>query len=105
MIVGLHHAQITVPFAMESAARDFYGGVLGLKQIERPAALKERASMWFEVGQQQLHIALEDGVDRLATKAHLAYEVKDVQHWLARLVQRGVKPVESIAIPGYDRFE
>ena len=34
MIVGLHHAQITVPVGAEAEARHFYCGVLGLRLVK-----------------------------------------------------------------------
>jgi len=34
MILGLHHAQITVPPGAEAAAREFYCHFLGLAEIE-----------------------------------------------------------------------
>ncbi|HET8846932.1 MAG TPA: VOC family protein, partial [Ktedonobacteraceae bacterium] len=47
----------------------------------------------------------EDNVDRLATKAHLAYEVDDVEAWQGKLEEQGIKVLESIPIPGLKRFE
>jgi len=105
VILGLHHAQITVPASMEEAAIDFYTHVLGLNQIEKPDSLKDRGGTWFELGGLQLHLAIEDGVNRRATKAHLAYQVDDLKYWRNRLIDNEVSPVESIPIPGYDRFE
>jgi catechol 2,3-dioxygenase-like lactoylglutathione lyase family enzyme len=48
---------------------------------------------------------VEEGVDRGATKAHIAYEVDDVGAWREMLTGRGVKILDSVAIPGYERFE
>jgi catechol 2,3-dioxygenase-like lactoylglutathione lyase family enzyme len=106
MILGLHHAQITVPPPMERAAIKFYRDVLGLPEVEKPAELRDRGGTWFDLGDgQQLHLGVEDGVSRRATKAHLAYEVDDLEHWRRRMIEHEVTPVESIAIPGHDRFE
>ena len=106
MILGLHHAQITVPPAMEKAAIRFYRDALGLPEVEKPADLRDRGGTWFELGGgQQLHLMAEDGVSRRATKAHLAYAVDDLEHWRLRMLEHEVTPVEAIAIPGHDRFE
>ncbi|MCI0394417.1 MAG: VOC family protein [Chloroflexi bacterium] len=104
-IVGFHHAQITIPKGQEAAARHFYCGGLGLPEIEKPESLQGRGGFWLEVGNQQLHVGTEDGVDRRATKAHLAYHVSDLAAWRARLVAHGINPEESVPIPGYNRFE
>lgn len=105
MIVRLHHAQITIPRGEETAARRFYCQVLGLPEIEKPDSLKGRGGFWLQVGEQQLHVGAEDGVDRRATKAHLAYEVSDLAFWRGRLQAEGIAIGDAIPIPGYGRFE
>jgi hypothetical protein len=50
-------------------------------------------------------LAIEENVNRRATKAHLAYLVSDLDFWRKRLVENEVTPIESIRIPGYERFE
>ena len=106
MILGLHHAQITVPPPMEKAAVRFYREVLGLDEVEKPAELRERGGTWFDLRNgQQMHLGVEDGVSRRATKAHLAYEVSDLEYWRRRMIEHEVTPVESVAVPGFDRFE
>jgi catechol 2,3-dioxygenase-like lactoylglutathione lyase family enzyme len=104
-VVGVHHAQITVPKGKEAEARGFYCGVLGLSEIEKPASLEGRGGLWLAVGDRQLHIGVEEGVERTATKAHIAYEVDDVGAWRKMLSGRGVKILDSVAIPGFERFE
>jgi len=104
-IVGLHHAQITVPKGAEAAARAFYCDVLGLAEVEKPASLKGRGGLWVQVGDRQIHIGTEDGFDRLTTKAHLAYHVTDLGYWRERLAKHGVTPLDSVPIEGFDRFE
>lgn len=104
-IVRIHHAQITIPAGAEEAGRQFYCGVLGLREIEKPESLQGRGGFWLLVGEQQLHVGTEDGVDRAATKAHLAYEASDLEAWRKRLGQYRVAIQESIPIPGCRRFE
>jgi catechol 2,3-dioxygenase-like lactoylglutathione lyase family enzyme len=87
------------------AARQFYCGVLGLTEMEKPEPLKGRGGFWLAVGDRQVHVGVEEGVDRPATKAHVAYRVADVASWRARLEAAGVEIFESVAIPGYERFE
>src|SRR5581483_12147547 len=105
MILRLHHAQITVPPGAESEARRFYCGLLGLPEMPKPAALAGRGGFWLQVGDQQVHVGTEPGVDRPATKAHLAYGVDDLAAARERLELAGVEILESVAIPGFERFE
>ena len=104
-IVAIDHVQITVPRGAETAARAFYCDLLRLQEIEKPEALKPRGGLWLQVGDRQVHIGTEDGVDRPATKAHIAYRVDDVAAWRAKLASAGVEIFDSVAIPGYERFE
>lgn len=105
MITRFHHAQITIPRGKEEAARKFYCGILQLKEISKPESLLGRGGFWVLVGDQQLHIGTEDGVNRLRSKAHLAYEVKDLKAIERILLENGIEILDSIPIPGYKRFE
>lgn len=105
MIQAIHHVQITVAAAEADAARDFYVNVLGLRPVAKPDSLQGRGGFWVEVGDQQLHIGVEEGVERTRTKAHVAYQVNDLAAWRERLAAAGVAALESVPIPGYDRFE
>lgn len=105
MILGLHHAQITVPTGMEEDARRFYCGVLRLPETPKPESLAGRGGFWVEVGGQQVHVGTEEGVERAATKAHLAYLVDDLEAWRGRLAREGIEALEGVPIPGYARFE
>lgn len=104
-IKGLHHAHICIPEGMEMAGRAFYCGVLGLPEIEKPEALKTRGGFWLAVGDRQVHIGTEHGRAHLATRAHLAYEVDDIDAWRARLEAHAFQIVEAVPIPGHKRFE
>ena len=104
-IQHIDHVQITIPVGQEQIAHAFYCGVLGLMEIAKPASLANRGGFWLAVGDQQLHIGTEDDVDRTLTKAHVAYRVADLAHWRATLERAGCLILESVPIPGYDRFE
>jgi catechol 2,3-dioxygenase-like lactoylglutathione lyase family enzyme len=105
MIVRLHHAQITIPPGAEEQARHFYCHLLGLREAPKPSALEGRGGFWLEVGDLQVHVGAEDGIDRAATKAHLAYQVTDVAGWRAHLERHGIRIQDAVPIPGYSRFE
>lgn len=105
MILGLHHAQITIPSGTEQQAKDFYCEVLELKELPKPESLQGRGGFWLQVGTQEVHVGTEDGFDRNSTKGHLAYLVTDIQHWRNRLEEGSIEVLTGIPIPGYDRFE
>ena len=105
MIKGLHHAQMTVPEGAEDQARAFYCGVLGLTEAPKPEALAGRGGFWLQVGPQQIHVGTERGADRAATKAHLAYEVDNLEECRLRLAEAGITAEDGVPIPGFARFE
>lgn len=105
MIIGLHHAQITIPKEAEEKGKQFYCDVLGLKEIDKPDSLKGRGGFWLKVGDRSVHVGTEDDFNRLTTKAHLAYLVNDISYWKNVLKQKNIQPIEGVPIPGFDRFE
>jgi predicted enzyme related to lactoylglutathione lyase len=73
--------------------------------VEKPDSLQGRGGFWVQVGDRQLHIGIEENVDRARTKAHIAYQVSDVTEWRERLAAAGIAILESVPIPGFARFE
>lgn len=104
-LIQLHHVQITVPSAQIDEARAFYLDLLGLREIPKPDSLKKRGGFWVELGGQEVHISIEDGVDRTLTKAHIAYQVDNLTMWREKFEARGIQTLGNEPIPGYDRFE
>lgn len=105
MIIGLHHVQVTIPKGEEEEGKNFYCGILGLPEKEKPESLKGRGGFWLGVGDRDVHVGTEDGFDRLTTKAHLAYQVNDTSYWRSVLKQNDIQIIEGVPIPGFERFE
>jgi catechol 2,3-dioxygenase-like lactoylglutathione lyase family enzyme len=105
MIVGLHHAQVSIPTGSEAEARRFYCEILGLREIAKPAGLAERGGLWVQAGDRQIHLGVEDGVDRWKTRAHLAYEVRDLAEWRYKITALNMPITECAPIPGFKRLE
>jgi catechol 2,3-dioxygenase-like lactoylglutathione lyase family enzyme len=105
MIEGLDHAQISIPTGKEDEARKFYCQFLGLREVEKPGNLKGRGGFWLDLGNAQVHVGAEDGIDRAKTKAHVAYRVSDLSYWRERFKENGTEIIEGTPIPGCDRFE
>lgn len=49
-IIEVNHVNVTVPAALEQAAKHFYGTVLGLRQIQKPEGTRQYVGAWFELG-------------------------------------------------------
>ncbi len=105
MINSLHHVQISIPVGAEDIAREFYCGTLGMDEIPKPLSLAGRGGFWAELDGFQIHFGTEDGVERIASKAHVAYLVADLENCRQRLNARGIDVIDGVEIPGFSRFE
>lgn len=105
MILGVDHAQITVPKNAEAEAKEFYCGFLGLREVEKPENRKKNGGFWLQVGNAQIHVGTEDGFDRTKTKAHVAYRVDDLELWQRRFRERSIEIFESPPFPSAKAFE
>jgi catechol 2,3-dioxygenase-like lactoylglutathione lyase family enzyme len=93
-ILGVDHVQVAAPVGSESDARSFYGDLLGLPELDKPEAFRDRGGVWFSCGSQQLHIGVTHDFSP-ATKAHPALGVRsgDLDLIAERLVGAG-SPVD-----------
>ncbi|HZQ10124.1 MAG TPA: VOC family protein [Anaerolineae bacterium] len=103
MITGIHHIQLTAPPNSEDLARKFYGELLGLLEIEKPAELKKRGGVWFEVGEQQLHIGIEPD-SHAPRKSHPAFSVAGLDAVREQLEIAGYTTKSDELFIGYNRF-
>lgn len=90
--VGLDHVQVCCPPGGEDRARSFYGGLLGLAEVPKPAALASRGGCWFRIGEQGLHVGVLDPFVP-SMKAHPAIRIRDrdaLDRIVARLADAGV---------------
>ena len=106
LIVDLDHVQIAAPPGSEETARAFYGGVLGLREIAKPEALRGRGGVWFAVGAhgRELHVGIEEDF-RPQRKAHPAFRVRDLAAARRCIEVAGRTIAASVPIPGRERFE
>jgi catechol-2,3-dioxygenase len=104
-IIGLDHVQVAAPIGSESAARRFYGGLLGLSELEKPKALRDRGGVWFACGAHQLHVGVTQDFSP-ATKAHPALRVRltDLDQIAEQLTAAGSTVQWDNAIPDTRRF-
>lgn len=103
LLLELDHVQIAAPKGCESAARDFFGRLLGLEEIERPDGLRLRSGCWFKLGSRQLHIGVEEDFQP-ARKAHPAFAVRQIDWLFAVLTSAGVECSWDHALAGIRRF-
>src|SRR5215212_5880325 len=96
------HVQVCIPRGTEDRARDFYGRLLGLEEIEKPEVLKKNGGLWYEVADVQLHVGVEDAI--APSKRHPAFEVERVADVRAYLERSGVRTKDEPRLSGIERF-
>lgn len=102
-IVGLDHVQIAIPVGGEDAARRYYGDLLGLTEIPKPAALGDRGGCWFAGDGVAIHLGAETNF-RPARKAHVALLASDLDALRRVLDAAGVTTRDDDATIGVRRF-
>jgi catechol 2,3-dioxygenase-like lactoylglutathione lyase family enzyme len=105
-VIGLDHVQVAAPPGSGPAARAFYGGLLGLREIEKPAGVRASGGVWFAIGSsgQELHIGIQDDFAP-ALKAHpgLLVGADGYAKLIEQLVDAGYRVTRDDRIAGVER--
>jgi [ribosomal protein S18]-alanine N-acetyltransferase len=104
-IVVLDHVLLAAPAGCEQQARWFYGELLGLPEIDKPLPLNERGGVWFGLGEQQLHVGVQEPFTP-ARKAHPALRIPadELDALAKRLAAAGAVVRWDDALPDVRRF-
>ncbi|SIR89491.1 VOC family protein [Williamsia sterculiae] len=103
MFTRLHHVQLAMPVAQEQRARDFFAGVLGMTEIDKPPALVSRGGAWFRSGGLEIHLGVERDFEP-ARKAHPGILVDDIDGIAGTLRAAGQEVSWDNDFPGFRRF-
>lgn len=99
----LHHVQLAIPPGGEPACRAFWGGALGMHELEKPAVLAARGGCWFRGGGVEVHLGVEQDFVP-ARKAHPGILVDDLRGLAEILAAADVDVAWDDEFPGHDRF-
>jgi catechol 2,3-dioxygenase-like lactoylglutathione lyase family enzyme len=94
----IDHVQVCIPRGADTQAREFYGGLLGLEEVEKPEVLRGRGGMWYKIADIALHVGVEEVV--APSKRHPAFEVEEIEAVRSYLEQNGVRTKDEATIPG-----
>jgi catechol 2,3-dioxygenase-like lactoylglutathione lyase family enzyme len=103
IFIGIDHVQLAAPPGCEEKAREFYGKVLGLTELDKPENLKGRGGCWFICGNQEIHIGVQDHFVP-AKKAHPAFSIKNLTEFKNSLISQEIIIKEDEPIKGRSRF-
>ena len=99
----LHHVQLAIPAGGEEQCRAFWGGVLGMTELEKPPVLAARGGCWFRSGGLEVHLGVENEFVA-AAKAHPGIVVTDLTALGQRLDVAQAPVIWDDNFPGFDRF-
>lgn len=100
---SIDHVQLAAPKGSEEKARGFYQGIFGLSEIEKPEELKKRGGVWFQFGNSQIHIGIEESFIP-AKKAHPAFEIENIEELKKHLNVHGVNYIVDHNLPCANRI-
>jgi catechol 2,3-dioxygenase-like lactoylglutathione lyase family enzyme len=99
----LHHVQLAIPPGGEDVAREFYGRVLGMSEVDKPEVLKARGGCWFRGGGWEIHLGVENPFVP-ARKAHPGVLVDGLDELAATLTEAGWPADRDPHFPGHRRL-
>jgi catechol 2,3-dioxygenase-like lactoylglutathione lyase family enzyme len=104
MVTALHHVNITVPPELEDATKHFYGVVLGLHQVPKPAAARPSGA-WYQIGDAQLHLSVENEAQGPLSSRHICFTVSDLSEAEKKFRAAGIEIIpDPRPVPGSTRF-
>jgi catechol 2,3-dioxygenase-like lactoylglutathione lyase family enzyme len=104
-IIGVNHVNVTVPGALEQAAKDFYETVLGLREIPKPEGTRQNVGAWYDLGRTQLHLSIEENVRNEASDRHVCYQVADAGSAELHIRNAGIEIIpDGRPVKGVSRF-
>src|SRR5262245_7228961 len=101
-IYAIDHIQLAMPPNQEQKARDFYTGVLGLREKPKPEELARRGGVWFEQGSLKIHLGVEQDF-KPSAKAHPGLLVSGLKRLLERCERAGYSVAADKQIEGVSR--
>ena len=99
----IDHVQLAIPEGGEDRARAFFGDLLKLDELPKPADLEARGGCWFAVADRQIHLGVDQNF-RAAQKAHVALSTIGLDELRARLERAGYHTQNDSDVDGRKRF-
>lgn len=104
-VVSLQHVNVRVPPAVEEAAKNFYGTLLGLQEVPKPPDAKARGGAWYQLGGTQLHLSRDGAAHNEGSKRHICFHVSNLEQAQSHLAEGGIEILpDDEPIAGIPRF-
>ncbi len=99
-ITGLDH--VSVIATNPERSRNFYGAILGLREMASPKTFSFPV-IWYDLGAQQLHLLLKNEPDTNSPR-HFALKIENALASRSYFLRLGIPIAETTPVPGADRF-
>jgi glyoxylase I family protein len=104
-MIGLtvtHVDHVSVIITDTTRSREFYGGVLGLKEIAAPKEF-DFVAVWYDLGGTYLHLLMKPQPDTISPR-HFCLCTPDAKTARAHFTRLGIPIEETVKIAAADRF-
>ena len=99
-VSGIEHVHITTPEELEDKVVEWYEGVLGLQQVDKPEGTLPKGT-WFRAGAQEIHLSKDE--HNPPKDAHFGLVVDDFAAAIEVLRATGCHIEQAANIPGRRR--
>lgn len=103
-VTSIDHVQVAFPPELETEMLAFYGGLLNLQQVNKPANTGDARGAWFNAGNTQLHLGVQAEGFVPARKAHVGLVVESLEAAAATLQAAGRPVTFGSDLPGFKRL-
>jgi catechol 2,3-dioxygenase-like lactoylglutathione lyase family enzyme len=102
---GVHHIALTIPAGAQDQVRAFYGGVLGMTEVDDGGLADSRDGCHFRSGDLEFDFDVDlDAYAPCPRQAHPGSLVADIDALAGRLAEQGVAVQWDDRFLGYRRF-
>jgi catechol 2,3-dioxygenase-like lactoylglutathione lyase family enzyme len=105
-VMRVQHVSVPMPPGGQEQAREFYGGILGMREKSPPSSLAQQQLVWFDAGDggHEVHVFADDEMESKSTAQHLCLQVDSLAEYRNRLTEQGVSIEETTPITNRPRL-
>lgn len=85
----LHHVALPYAPGAQNQVRQFYGSLLGLRELPVPEAFRDRSFVWFAAGTGEIHLIPEPSPQNNGSERHACLAIDRLDETLQRLEAAG----------------
>jgi glyoxylase I family protein len=99
-ITGIDHCTLIITDVVK--AREFYGKLLGMREVAPPKEF-DFVAVWYDLGGRYLHLLLKPEPDTISPR-HVCFRVDNIAAARTYCESHGLRMDETVKIAAADRF-